>query len=168
MTSMQTVAHHLSCVAKSRSSDEADAFGRAAFNRYYYAAFLSTRQLLSCVERSWARSPHSAIPDLLEQSLTKKLISALKRLEKNGLIAHGKAESLVSQARTAAGETSSILHMAYKVRVIADYEPEEKVSFELSTFCLATHTEAEAKQWLARIERNKGILLRVAKEVGLV
>ena len=63
---------------------------------------------------------------------------------------------------------ASILRTAYKVRITADYTPEEKVIFEPATFRLATHTEAEAKQWLIRIERNKGIILNVAKELGLV
>lgn len=52
MSSLPSVADHLSQIAKSRHADEADAFGRTAFNRYYYAAFLSTRELLMQIERS--------------------------------------------------------------------------------------------------------------------
>ncbi len=93
---------------------------------------------------------------------------ALRPLQAKGLVAEGKAKSLVSQAGSAGGEMASILRIAYKVRITADYMPEEKVIFEPATFRLATHTEAEAKQWLLRIDRAKGILLNVAKEVGLV
>jgi len=63
---------------------------------------------------------------------------------------------------------ASILRTANIVRVTADYRPDEKVVFEPTTFRLATHTEAEARQWLRRIDRNKGIVLSVAREVGLV
>lgn len=168
MSSLPSVADHLGQVAKSRHADEADAFGRTAFNRYYYAAFLSTRELLMQVERSWSRAPHGNIPELLEVELVKRLRTTLKPLQIKGLVAEGRAKSLISQAGTAAGDMASILRTAYKVRITADYEPEEKVTFEPTTFRLATHTEAEAKQWLLRIDRNKGIILNVAREVGLV
>ena len=168
MNSLPLVADHLSQEAKSRHADGADAFGRTAFNRYYYAAFLSTRELLMQIERSWSRAPHGNIPDLLERDLVKRLRTTLKRLQTKGTVAEGRAKSLVSQAGAAAGDIASILRMAYKVRITADYEPEERVAFEPTTFRLATHTEAEAKQWILRIDRNKGIILNIAKEVGLV
>lgn len=171
MSSLPLVADHLSQEAKSRcanQADEADAFGRAAFNRYYYATFLSTRQLLMQVESSWSESQHSTIPNLLEKSLVKKLRAALKPLRKKKVIAEGKAESLLRQVGAAAGDTASILRMANNVRITADYRPEEKIVFEASTFKLATHTEAEAKEWLPRIERNNGVILKVAREIGLV
>jgi uncharacterized protein (UPF0332 family) len=168
MSSLPSVADHLSREAKSRHADEADAFGRTAFNRYYYAAFLSTRELLMQISASWSGGAHSSIPDLLEGALLKRLRTELKQQRTKGLVAEGKANSLLSEAGAAAGDMASILRMAYKVRVAADYEPEEKVTFRRGTFVLATHTEAEAKQWLVRIDRSKGIILRVAKEVGLV
>jgi len=168
MSSLPIVADHLCHAAKTKPADEADAFGRTAFNRYYYAAYLSTRDLLIQIDRSWARSPHGNIPEILEIDLIKRLRMALRPLQAKGLVAEGKAKSLVSQAGSAGGEMASILRIAYKVRITADYMPEEKVIFEPATFRLATHTEAEAKQWLLRIDRAKGILLNVAKEVGLV
>ena len=168
MSSFPIVADHLCIAAKAKQADEADAFGRTAFNRYYYAAFLSTRDLLIQIDRSWANLPHGNIPGILETDLIRRLRKALKPLQDKGLVAEGKAKSLVNQAGSAGGEMASILRMAYKVRVTADYMPEEKVIFDPATFRLATHTEAEAKQWLLRIDRNKGILLSVAKEAGLV
>lgn len=168
MSSLPKVADHLAQVAKARTADEADAFGRTAFNRYYYAAFLSTRELLAQIDRSWSRAPHGNIPELLELDLIKRLRAALKPLRAEGLVPEGRARSLINQARAAGGDMASILRTANKVRVTADYLPDEKVVFEPTTFRLATHTEAEAKRWLLRIDRNKGIVLNVAKEVGLV
>jgi uncharacterized protein (UPF0332 family) len=166
---MSAVADHLSQVAKSRKADEADAFGRAAFNRYYYAVFLSSRDLLMQVERSWSQTPHKNIPDLLEEALVNRVRDSLKKDKKHyGLVKEGRAKSLLNQAIAATGEIAGILRTAYDVRITADYKPEEKVIFEPPTFRLATHTEAEAKQWLTRIDRNKGIILSVAKEIALV
>jgi hypothetical protein len=168
MSSLPSVADHLSQEAKSRHADEADAFGRTAFNRYYYAAFLSTRELLLQINASWSGGSHSNIPDLLEGALLNRFRTELKRQRTRGIVPEGRAKSLLSQAGAAAGDMASILRVAYKVRVVSDYEPEEKVAFEPATFRLATHTEAEAKLWLVRIDRSKGIILSVAKEVGLV
>ena len=98
----------------------------------------------------------------------KRLRTTLKPLQSKGIVSQSRAMSLLSQAGAAAGDIAAILRIAYKVRVAADYEPEEKVTFEPTTFRLATHTEAEAKQWLIRIDRSKGVILNVAKEVGLV
>ena len=69
MSLLPCVADHLSKAARTTVGGEADAFGRSAFNRYYYAAFLSTRELLSMIERSWSGVPHSNIPALLENDL---------------------------------------------------------------------------------------------------
>lgn len=168
MSSMTSVAHHLSQEAKSRREDEADAFGRAAFNRYYYAAFLSTRELLVRIERSWSSEAHSKIPGLLEDALMKRIRKSIKDFQAKGVLPKGRAHSLVTQAGAATGDIASTLRSAYKVRVTADYKPEERVAFEPNTFRLATHTEAEARQWLTRIDRNKGIILSVAGEAGLV
>ena len=98
----------------------------------------------------------------------KRLRTTLKPLQSKGIVSRSRAMSLLSQAGAAAGDIAAILRIAYKVRVAADYEPEEKVTFEPATFRLATHTEAEAKQWLIRIDRSKGVILNVAREVGLV
>lgn len=168
MNFLPSVADHLSKTARSLSAGEADAYGRSAFNRYYYAAFLSTRELLSNIDLSWSGMQHSNIPPFLERDLLKRFQRDLKRLQAKGLLAEGKAKSLGSQVGSAGGEIASILRIAYTVRVTADYQPEEKVIFEPTTFRLATHTEAEAKNWLQRIDRNKGIVLNVAREIGLV
>lgn len=168
MSSLPQVAEHLAREAKRRTADEADAFGRTAFNRYYYAAFLSTRELLTQIDRSWSGAPHGNIPELLESSLICRLRTLLRRLRTKGLVPEDRANRLLSQARAAGSDMASILRTANIVRVTADYRPDEKVVFEPTTFRLATHTEAEARQWLRRIDRNKGIVLSVAREVGLV
>lgn len=168
MNLLPKVAEHLCKAARSSNDDEADAFGRSAFNRYYYAAYLSTRDLLAMIDGAWSRTPHRNIPGILEDDLRKRFQRNLKRLKDKGLISDGKAKSLVSQVGAAGSEIASILRTAYMVRVTADYIPEEKVIFEPTTFQLATHTEAEAKNWLQRVDRNKGIVLNAAKEIGLV
>jgi hypothetical protein len=91
MSFLPSVADHLSKAARNAGGGEADAFGRSAFNRYYYAAFLSTRELLATIERSWKGVPHSNIPDLLENDLRTRFQREMKRLQDKHLISEGKA-----------------------------------------------------------------------------
>jgi len=168
MDSLLSVAEHLAQQAKLRPPDIADAYGRTAFNRYYYAAFLSTRELLIHVERSWSQPRHNNIPTLLKKTLVERLRTDVNRLRTKGVFTDGKAKSVLNKAISSATEMASILETAYIARVTADYEPEQKVVFEASTFRLATYTEAEARHWPTRINRHKGIILNVMKEIGRV
>ena len=64
MAGLRSVAEHLSTHAKVLGSGdaEADAFGRSAFNRHYYATFLTVRELLVAIDIAWAKTPHAEIP----------------------------------------------------------------------------------------------------------
>jgi hypothetical protein len=60
---MIVVAKRLSEIALNEVSEtDADAFGRSAFNRYYYASYLITRDMLRQLDPSWTRTGHSKIP----------------------------------------------------------------------------------------------------------
>lgn len=168
MVALQQVADHLTACAKARTGDEADAFGRSAFNRYYYATFLTTRDLLVRIDSAWAKTRHAHVPTVLEQDLLKRVRTTVKGLEARGILAHGRGRSLINQANAASGDIASILRSAYEVRRSADYAPEERVVFEPTGFRLATHSDVEAKNWVTRVERAKGILINVSKELGLV
>ena len=52
MSSLPIVADHLCQIAKSKLADEADAFGRTAFNRYYYAVTCPDSSDQELLERS--------------------------------------------------------------------------------------------------------------------
>lgn len=168
MTALSQVADHLTACAKGRSGDEADAYGRSAFNRYYYAIFLTTRDLLVQINRSWLRTSHANVPTVLEQDLLKLVRKTVRNLEKSEILFHGRGQSLINQASSATSEIASTLRLAYKVRVSADYIPEDRVIFEPTGFRLATHTNVEANKWLPYVESRKGILLRILKELSLV
>lgn len=164
-----SVADHLATYAKSLDpAQNADACGRSAFNRYYYASYLAVRELLGRLDAAWATQPHSGIPELLEKALVKRLKAQAKRLVDQGLLTHSKEQVLMNQAKQASGEIASLLRSAYAVRVAADYEPNQHVSFEKSGFTLLGHSDAEARQWRARIEREKGKLISISTELGIV
>lgn len=166
---IHSVAEHLATHAKTLNPKQnADACGRSAFNRYYYASYLAVRELLGLLDAAWATQPHSGIPELLEKALVRRLKTQAKLLVAEGLLSHSKEQALMSQAKQASGEIASLLRAAYAVRVAADYEPSQHVSFEKAGFTLLGHSDAEARQWRARVEREKGKLINISKELGIV
>ena len=139
--------------------DDADLYGRSAFNRYYYAAYLSTRELLKQLDDTWARTGHKSIPELLEGSVVNRL-KAVARKQGN--------PQAINSAYRAASEIANVLRTAYEVRIVADYQPDTLVVFHANTFKLVNHSAAEAERWASRVEAPKGTLLRLYRELGIV
>lgn len=167
MTKLHLVGTTLSDKAKASSGDVADAFGRSAFNRYYYAAYLEVRDLLIRFDPGWDVS-HSDAPTLVEKTLVEMIRRELKRQQKSSVISHTESQRISSGVALAGSAIAEVLRVAYKVRVISDYRPEEHVSFDDATFHLDSHTEGEARAWLSVVEAHKGRILRFGKELGLV
>jgi hypothetical protein len=167
MSEIHAVGAHLSAKAKAEVSELADAFGRSAFNRYYYAAYLSVRDLLRQIEPRW-KAKHSKVPDLLETDVINLIRKEAERQLKRSLLSLSEKSRLTSRAATAASALANLLRTAYAVRVISDYEPEQLIVFSRGTFSLLNRTEGEARAWLASVSLHKGILLQVAKELALV
>lgn len=166
---MHQVAEHLSSEAKVQKEPlDADAFARSAFNRYYYATFLGVRKFVSALDADWARRTHSGLPDLLEGDVLKIIRNQAKKLEKQGAITTSRVRAISKQAGQASSEIASILRIAYNVRVVADYKPEQLVLFNHADFALADHTRAEARNWKTRVDQAIGVLLGISKELGLV
>lgn len=170
MAGLQSVAEHLSAYAKGLGSGDmdADAFGRSAFNRHYYATFLTVRDLLVTIDTAWAKTPHVEIPNRLEKNLVSRIKEEAKKQERSGVLVSGRKNAIVSQSISAATEIASVLKSAYNVRVAADYEPSHKVVFGLSGLELDSCSIGEASSWYGRVEREKWKLIAISKELGLV
>lgn len=168
MSNLHLVAENLSTTARGQNGAVADAFGRSAFNRYYYAAYLVVRELLECFDADWGRQSHSSIPTLLEGALLKLIRNETKRQGKLGALRESDVGRLNRQAARAAAALAETLTTAYSVRVIADYEPKLAVEFKNGTFRLIDHTEGEAKAWLTVVSQHKGTLMQIGRELGLV
>jgi hypothetical protein len=168
MSQLLTVAEYLALRALGVAGDDADAFGRSAFNRFYYAAYLSVRDLLIRIDDAWGRQSHKTVPDLLEQAVLHRMRQQAKKLAKTGVLTHARQQQINSQANMAAADIASILRGAYTVRVTADYAPEVRVTFISSGFRLENHSFDEARLWHDRIGKSKSTLLRISRELGIV
>lgn len=152
----------------SKVPDDFDSFGRSSFNRYYYATYLTVRDMLSTLNPVWAKTSHASIPNLLLDSVRARIKKEAIRQQKNGLIGAHVASSHITEASSSLSVIAEILTTAYGVRVVADYEPSQRVAAGKSGFSLNTHTASEAREWKTRAEAAKGNVLRIARELAIV
>ncbi|AFV84414.1 hypothetical protein amad1_04450 [Alteromonas mediterranea DE1] len=147
--------------------NNADLLGRSAFNRYYYAAFLITRETLGYMQPNWKGTPHANIPELLITKLKKPAKPALTKQRRSGLITPGEESRLLSGLSTTASELAQLLTQAYDARILADYEPEIKTTKDKNVICLKSHKLTTARQWPEQADRYCARLKRIWKEIGL-
>ena len=150
-----------------RNETDADAFGRSAFNRYYYASYLITREMLNDLDTGWTRTPHASIPELLQKTIVAKIRKELKQKQRSGLLTTADAVRFRVSANNAISELSNILKIAYSIRVIADYEPETKIIRSGRNIELADETLQGAKNWTRRVLRYTKSILNVWRQLGI-
>jgi len=165
---MKIVGDELSILASSRhGSDDFDLLGRSAYNRYYYSAYLITRQTVGQMRSDWKRISHAGLPTLLDSALINVVKSHLERQRRTNLITQGQYSRLLSDFRNTANELAQLLKLAYNIRTLADYEPEIKISYINHVISLQSCNITTAKEWTAKTDKLCGRLLRLWKEIGL-
>lgn len=145
-----------------------DLFGRSAFNRYYYAAFLITREMLGEFKSAWKATPHKGIPELLNNSLKRQVSSNLKLATKKKLVTENEKNRILTKLQRATSELSNLLTEAYDVRVIADYEPEILLVDNGGKLILNTHKLTTARGWRDRASAHCKEIRSVWKDAGFV
>jgi len=142
---MQKVGHHLQVEAIKKVGVERDLFARSAYNRYYYAVFLSVRSMLSAFDPAWAGLPHKSYPEILRGKIAKKFNASKNRANKNG--DYELIPKLDSGSRAAAA-LANLMEKANAARVVADYKPTEEVDFaSAERFSLRSIEITEAHEW---------------------
>ena len=143
---MQLVGNELERLALSNGDQEsADLLGRSAFNRYYYAAFLITRETLGSMQTNWRGTAHAEIPNLLEIGLKKPARAAIRSQLRSGLLDKGDESRLLSDLSATGSELAQLLRQAYDARILADYEPEIKTTRTGNLITLKTYKLTTAK-----------------------
>ncbi len=165
---MQIVAHQLECWANENDEEiEKDLFGRSAFNRYYYASFLITREMLGAFRTTWKRTAHAGIPELLEAGLKKTVVNQIKRNCAKNIMTAREGSVLRDKLRVASAELANLLRIAYDARKIADYEPEIKIITANKVIKLDTHKLSSAAGWPNRASSNCKTIRSVWRDAGL-
>ncbi|MEC8010304.1 MAG: hypothetical protein VX185_05975 [Pseudomonadota bacterium] len=165
---MQHVGNQLTTWAiENNSEDEVDLFARSAFNRFYYAAFLETRTMLGEFNTSWKKTPHLNIPELLREGVKKKVINTLKALVKSEDISIAESNKIKQSYQISVCELANLLEQAYQIRVLADYEPENKATKDGKVILLGIHKLATAKEWPNQANSYCKAIRKIWKETGL-
>lgn len=166
---MKLVGEKLERYADSESDIlKKDLFGRSAFNRYYYAAFLITREMLGELQPKWKKTPHREIPGLLQGAVRKPVINRLKQDAKKDLITNGELHVLQSLLTNATNNLANLLVQAYDVRVVADYEPENHITANGKNIVLRACKLTTANNWADRANAYCKAIRKVWKDSGLV
>ena len=164
---MKIVGDQLAAWALAQAEDDKkDLFGRSAFNRYYYAAFLSTRQMLGELETKWERTAHRNIPDLLKDKLKPKLKSAILAIDKR-ILTRGQGMRVIEQHNKSLSDLADLLEQAYNARISADYEPEVRIQETNKGISLGNHTLTSAEKWPGRAASCCKAIRKAWKEAGL-
>lgn len=165
---MQIVGDELERLALSNANPrDADLLGRSAFNRYYYAAYLITRNTLGRIDASWKRANHSDVPTILRLSLKGPAKAAIDRQQRGSLLTKDEGRRLLSKILTIGDELARLLEGAYDARCLADYEPEVVTIRTNNTIELKAYKLTTAKTW-PRIANNLcAQILKIWREIGL-
>ena len=165
---MKIVGDQLATWALAQAEDDKkDLFGRSAFNRYYYAAFLSTRQMLGEFEPKWQRTAHRNIPDLLKGALKRKAEQALKSAIDKDILTKGEGMQIIEQHNKSVSDLADLLEQAYQVRISADYEPEVRIQQTNKVISLGGHTLKSAEKWPGLADLNCETIRAAWREAGL-
>lgn len=161
---MQTVADHLEkhC-RKCKDGQERDQFARSAFNRYYYAVYLTVRSALAQIDPSWDEPTHSQVPNLLRDTVVKRI----KKRSKSPAMNQADAKKQEYLGCTAAKTLATLVHTSNTIRVVADYDPDRLVVFENSVVTLAGVKASSARQWCKDANSQSTVLVNAAKKLGL-
>ncbi|MBC3382033.1 hypothetical protein H8I69_23235 [Serratia fonticola] len=165
---MKIVGEALESLAiKESSAENANLYGRSAFNRYYYASFLVTRETLAKLDPKWKMTPHAEIPTRLRETICISVKRELEKQVRAGLKTKSEKGNLLTNLQSSSAELAELLEHAYDARVVADYRPEELIKIDEKIVSLRSYKLTTARAWPDRANAYCKIILRVWKEVGL-
>lgn len=147
---------------------QADTLGRSAFNRYYYASFLITREMLGSLDPKWKHTAHAAIPNHLRTAIRRLVKSQLDKAVKQELVTISQKSRLLTALKIATDELANLLTEAYAVRIVADYQPEIPIIVEEKVIILDGNKLTLASKWPSRANMYCSKILKVWRDTGFV
>lgn len=157
--------HSIACGAT--AVDEIDSFGRSAFNRYYYAAFLIVRQALGDMRPDWATPRHKDIPRLLDSTVVGVITRRVSAVRRAGAVPPNIVATWQHNAIDAARQLSRLFEEARAIREVADYHPEKKIESLNGAIALASCKVSRAHHWPTDARMFSKALLEVWGDLGL-
>lgn len=164
---MQVVGERLSEIAMSIRGTSPDdcLFARSAFNRYYYATFLASRQLLADTIGTKGL-PHKTLPEYLIGTFAKTIKRQIEVEFKSGVLSNTDRARMLGSLKHNTALLQNLLVTAYGVRVLADYAPETPVEIEQNTYSLGAATLSAASNWASRAQMHCKNLHKIWRDLG--
>jgi hypothetical protein len=159
---MKKVAEILVERSLKKECDNRDELARTAFNRFYYHCFLCVRKLLLSIEPGKKTLSHKSIPEYLKKTLSKRITTRIK--SQSEIIPNSK--SMAANTRRALQTLAEELEKGYRIRVWADYEPDEAITFNENSFSMQGVTVADARGWVIKVEQNASLLFTIVDQLG--
>lgn len=147
------------------SESEMDAFGRSAFNRFYYSSYLEARDLLGRFNPAWRGQGHADVPNLLKDSAKGILLRAAKKAR--NVMTHVEIMKSLNLGISGLDELAQILKEAYAIRVLADYQPETKTIRIANKISLGSANLASAQYWPRRTRILTSAVFESGRSLGL-
>lgn len=164
---MQVVGDYLIREASQITAEtDKDLFGRSAFNRYYYAAFLTIRRLFSEVDDNLNEPPHGQIPELLTVTLHRKFKRIINKQERDGFMTTDQAQELRSSVHQALQSLADLMRYAYSIRKVADYQPETKIELSNGLIEIAGCESSVARSWCDEVEVKVNQVCDIWRQLG--
>jgi len=160
---MLTVGQHLRDTALERNGSDIDMFGRSAFNRYYYSAYLRTREMLKSVGSDFTMG-HSAIPDHLRAKM-KPLFRSRSRAASR-LTGGSEVDANGSACHRLCGLIAERIEFLRSLRVTADYNPEVQATINGNEITLGSTTSAIAQKNVREIHQFCTELERLWRQIA--
>jgi hypothetical protein len=164
---MQIVGKHLSDFAMSirGTSPDDTLFARSAFNRYYYATFLASRQLLIDTMGK-GELPHKVVPEYLMGQFQNTVKRQIQIGFKSGVLSSADRARMLGALKQNTLLLRELLVLAYGVRVLADYEPDVPIAVTVDTYSLGASTLSSASNWASRAQMHCKNLHKIWKDLG--
>lgn len=165
---MELVADTLTTRALAAANlSEANLFGRSAFNRYYYGVYLAVREMLRVGHPEIYQVKHKELPDQLVGKVRSRIVDEAKRQVKKKVLSDSEAERLIHKSTVALQDLAEILRDGFRIRVIADYDPEVEATVENGHIVLDDRTSDAARNWGVRASRSIGQVQKVWRQLGI-
>lgn len=146
---MHEVATFLKVSSPTDSSCSAEDLARSAYSRFYYAAFLEARRLVSEIDIKWRRIGHSALPEVMRGQVRKILNEKIRNAKKRDDDTRVRQIEALKSGLT---QVADLLDQARKIREIADYDDVDPISVERGVFVIDNLTLQNASDWKRKCE----------------
>jgi len=163
---MQVVGHYLQVEAmKPHNPEEKDLFGRSSYNRYYYATFNITRDIVRTINPKWVSSKHAEYPDIF----SKKIVGRFKKERSSALKVEDPAlVGILNKAISSANDIALLLRKANSARKVADYDLSIKVNFlNTNRFSLSSIDITSAHLWPERANTLGSLIIDAWRQVDV-